>query len=255
MEKIVIVGCWFLPNRVFTVELLRSFYKDATIVGYDDFNTGADICGYDKLMAFIKNNKDKQIYYYETDDGNIQKFWDFKQDNFKLIHTDSLLGKKQFSKTEQFKFLEMRMPEILPEHQFLESGWLLKEGVSSGGRKNFEMTDDCMLVKKIDAVRAWTITGVCHNGIVLDYEIGETEGIYWNSLSTWISYGKDVANPKIKEIYFNLAKHLNIDGIADCELLETANGELLLTECNFRPNVTNIIHFNDGVKKYLEVRG
>ena len=255
MKPFVILDTYFNINHNITEEIIeKAFNGNVKIVSYDDFNTGADLCGFERLRSFIGAvNPNRQIYFYAINDINILKLVELEKQypNFKILRDFSDVP-NQYSKTAQMKFLEKNFGEYLPKHTFLNSNMLIKNGVGSGSRGNISCTDDMILVEKIDAKASWIYMGYAENGNIKHKSVGNIEGTYYHSGSKFLEL-KDNSplSLKFESIVERIIKEFNLTGIFELEMLEDNEGNLWYVETNFRPAIWCSDFLEDGVVEFI----
>lgn len=263
MKDIFILDTYFNINHLITKSCVLQAYSEKGLEepvfgGYDDFNTGADFCGIDRLKDFVRGVNPKQrVIFYAINDKNIKDLMSFKEtnklDNFIICHSNTIIEGNQYSKIAQYKFLETKgYKRYLPLVMYLDNTYMLKEGISSGSRGCMYCNEDMMILKRIDAIATWVLYAYARNGEIINTQIGTMEDIYYRSGTKFITLEDKNFNQSAKDLSLQMIKDMKLSGICEVEFLEDKDHNLWYIETNLRPAIYASDYLREGVVNYIK---
>lgn len=268
LRDIVILDTYFNINHLVTKSCILQAYNELELEepifgGYDDFNKGADFCGIDRLKDFVRGvHPNQRVVFYAINDKNILDLLSFKEnnhlDNFIIIHTTSIVQKNQYSKVEQYKFLESKSDEYkkyLPIVMYLDHTYMIKEDINSGSRGCIYIKpgQNMMVLRYIDnAVKVWNFDAYAINGRIQYTALGTMENVHYRSGTKYIPLSDTEYNPEVKQFCINIIKDMKVTGICNVDILEDTDGNIWFMENNLRPGVFTSDYLREGVIEYVK---
>lgn len=195
-----------------------------------------------------KENSKRKIYFYGSNCRSIMSLIPFEAlySNFKIIKGSCLT----FSKVQQMKFLEDKMPEILLPHFYLNEQKALELGIDDA---KIDCSSDMAVVDKIDVVKTWVYLGYSENGAIVSRVIGNFEGDYADPDAKFESISKSSdESRKFEEYVRQIAKHLGITGVFETVMIEDKNDDLWYYETRVRPTERIADFFERGLINFIK---